>query len=227
MLNRFWISLIITISLVQTEPLIGSECNECHAAKDVRESIPDIGSIKIRAEGISRSISLSDAFGFHGHSCPGVTTTFRALQYGIFLLFGDETPDLEDLVIVSRTPTSGSLDLLDLIMIGEERTKKTAAPVAMPSSRENFAYTLYRKSNSTAVDIRMKPEHYPEDFFDLKKKQSARRLSSEEWDTLHNYMKNIILTFPNKPFEELFGKPKPYKTIVWGNLLPAHEDSKK
>jgi formylmethanofuran dehydrogenase subunit E len=188
----------------------------------VRESVPDIGTIEINAAGVNRRISLADAFGFHGHSCPGVTTTFRALQYGIHLLFGSEVPRQGDLVIVSKTPTSGSLDLLDLVMIGEKRAKKTSAPEGMPAGRDNFAYTLYRKSNSTAVDIRMKPEHYPEDFFALKKKQSARELSEDEWDTLHGYMKNIILTFPKKSPEELFGKPEPYKTIVWGSLMPAH-----
>jgi hypothetical protein len=215
------ILVILTLS-TQSRLLLGNECSDCHAAKGVREFTPDIGSIDIKAEGKSRSISLSDAFAFHGHSCPGITAAFRALQYGILLLFGNEVPEQEDLAIVSKTPAPGSLDVLDLVMIGEKRAKRTEAPAGMKSSRENFVYTLYRKSNSTAVDICLKPEFYPEDFFDLKKKQSAQKLSSEEWDTLHNYMKTIILTFPNKSFEELFGKPKPYKIIIWGTLMPAH-----
>jgi hypothetical protein len=77
------------------------------------------------------------------------------------------------------------------------------------------------------VEIRLKPEHFPADFFDLKKMQSTRKLTSEEWEKLHDYMKSIILTFPDKSIEDLFGKPKPYKTITWGTLMPAHDGPKK
>ena len=221
---KLGIPCIALFFLMQTSALFGSECNTCHAAKGVRESTPDIPPIKINVNGINRSITLSDAFKFHGHSCPGVTTTFRALQYGMQILYGDEIPKREDLLIFSRTPTAGSLDLLDLVMIGEKRGKKTSPPEGMKSSRENFFYTLYRKSTGTAVDIHLKPEHFPKDFFEYKKIQSARALTPEEWDILHGYMKTIILTFPTKSFETLFGKPKPYRAVLWDSVspVPAH-----
>ena len=222
MLKKLWMALIALILLVHASYLLGDDCVQCHAAKGVQESTPAIAPIVIKAEGKTRSISLSDAFGFHGHSCPGVTTAFRALQYGILLLYGTEIPEQDDLLISSKTPAPGSLDLLDLIMIGENRKGKTGAPKGMQSRADNFSYTIYRKSTHTAVDIHLKPEHYPKDFFALKKKQSANTLTSEEWDTLHNYMKTIILTFPSKSFEDLFDSPQPYKAIIWGNLMPAH-----
>jgi hypothetical protein len=221
------LSIVLTMFslFVSASVLWGQDCNQCHAAKGVKESIPDVAPIKMRAEGKSRSIALSDAFKLHGHSCPGMTAAYRALQYGILKLYGNEVPDREDLVIFSKTPTFGSLEFLDLIMIGENRTGKTSAPMGMRASRDNFCYTLYRKSTSTAVDIHLKPEHFPEDFFDLKKGQSSKKLNSEEWDKLHSYIKNIILTFPQKSFEDLFGDPQPYKMIFWGKLLPAHAES--
>jgi hypothetical protein len=222
MLKKSWMALIVLVLLVHASYLLGDDCAQCHAAKGVRESTPAVAPIMIKAEGKTRSISLSDAFGFHGHSCPGMTTAYRALQYGILLLFGKEIPEQDDLVIFSKTPTPGSLDLLDLIMIGENRKERTVAPKGMQSSPDNFSYMLYRKSTHTAVDIHLKPEHYPKDFFALKRKQSADTLTSEEWDTLHGYMKAIILTFPSKSFEDLFGMPQPYKTITWGTLIPAH-----
>lgn len=222
MIKKLSMASTVLVLFIQASALRGEDCNQCHAAKGVKESTPAVAPIAIQAEGKPRSIALSDAFRLHGHSCPGITTTFRAFQYGILILFGNEIPEREDLLIFSRTPTPGSLDLLDLIMIGENRTRKTSEPQGMRASRDNFCYTLYRKSTGTAVDIQLKPEHYPKDFFDLKKKQSAKKLTSEEWDTLHGYMKNIILTFPGKSFEDLFGRPQPYKTIVWGQLLPAH-----
>ena len=74
------------------------------------------------------------------------------------------------------------------------------------------------------MEIRLKPELFPEDFFDYKKIQSTRKLTSKEWETLHGYMKHIILTFPTKSSEALFGAPEPYRMMPWGNLrpIPAH-----
>ncbi|MBN1833058.1 MAG: hypothetical protein JW896_13205 [Deltaproteobacteria bacterium] len=227
MCKKLFISLTTLLLLAPASIAFADGCSECHAKKGVEESIPSIAPIKINEDGVTRSISLSDAFRFHGHSCPGVTTTFRALQYGIFLLFGDEIPEKNDLVIFSKTPTKGSLDMLDLVMIGEKREKGTTAPEGMKASRENFSYTLYRKSTCTAVDIQLIPSHYPKDFFELKKKQSAQKLTSEEWDMLHDDMKTIIRTFPQKTFETLFGNPKPYKTITWGSLLPEPDNTSK
>jgi hypothetical protein len=224
MCKKLWVSLTTLLLLAPASIVFADGCTECHAKKGVEESIPSIAPIKISEDGVTRSITLSDAFRFHGHSCPGVTIAFRSLQYGILLLFGEETPEKNDLVIYSKTPTRGSLDMLDLAMIGEKRTKGTTAPEGMKASRENFSYTLYRKSTSTAVEIQLIPAQFPKDFFELKKKQSAQKLTSEEWDTLHDYMKTIILTFPQKSFESLFGNPKPYKTITWGSLLSAHNN---
>ena len=225
MYKILFISLTTLLLLSPASIVFSDGCTECHAKKGVEESIPSTAPIKISEGGMTCTITLSDAFRFHGHSCPGVTTAFRALQYGIFLLFGDEIPEKKDLVIFSKTPTLGSLDMLDLVMIGEKRAKRTSAPEGMKASRENFSYTLYRKSTSTAVDIQLIPAQFPKDFFELKRKQSAQELSSEEWDTLHDYMKTVILTFPQKSFETLFGNPEPYKTITWGSLPPAHDNT--
>ncbi len=227
MCKKLWISLTALLLFTPASILFADGCNECHAKKGVEESIPSIAPIKIKENGVTRSMTLSDAFSFHGHSCPGVTTTFRALQYGIFLLYGDEIPEKKDLVIFSKTPTRGSLDMLDLVMFGEKREKGTTAPEGMKASRENFSYTLYRKSTGTAVDIQLIPAQFPKDFFELKKKQSAQKLTPEEWDRLHDYMKTIILTFRQKSFGTLFGNPKPYKTITWGSLLSAHDNPSK
>jgi formylmethanofuran dehydrogenase subunit E len=221
--RKKWVVCTVLLLGFHIQTVNGSECNTCHEAKGVRENVPDISPIRMRVDGKENILTLAEAFRFHGHSCPGLTTTFRALQYGIQLLYGDEIPDRNDLLIFSKTPTPGNLDLLDLIMLGEQGKGKTVAPDVMKSSRENFHYILYRKSNCTAVDIRLKPELYPADFFDYKKKQSAGSLTPEEWETLHGYMKHIILTFPTESFETLFGAPKPYPMILWGlSPVPAH-----
>jgi hypothetical protein len=221
--KKNWIVCIVLFLAFQAPFLYGEECSTCHAAKGVKEKTPDIPPIKMRVEGKEWQITLADAFRFHGHSCPGVTTAFLALQYGIQRLYGNEIPERDDLIIFSKTPTAGSLDFLDLVMVGENRKEQTIAPKGMQSSRENFYFILYRKSNCMAVDIHLKPELFPGDFFEYKKKQSAGELSPEEWETLHGYMKRIILTFPTESFVTLFGSPEPYHMIPWGlEPIPAH-----
>jgi formylmethanofuran dehydrogenase subunit E len=218
MLKRIFIIPTLFCLLICSSSLWGNECAKCHMQRGVKESPPTTDPILIKTDGQTRSISLADAFAYHGHSCPGVTTTFRAIQYGIKLLYGSDVPEQGDLVVFSRTSTQGSRDMLDLLLIDQKGAKKTVIPKDMKAGRDNFFYTFYRKSTATAVDIQLKPENFPQDFFWLKKKQASRKLPSEEWNILHDYMKNIILTFQTMPFEELFRKPEPYKVITWGEI---------
>lgn len=213
----FIISLMLSL-LICCPSSWGDECVKCHMENNVKESAPTADPILIKTDGKTRSVTLADAFAYHGHSCPGVTTAFRAIQYGIKLLYGSNVPEQGDLVVFSRTPAPGSRDMLDFLIIDQKGSKETAIPKGMKSSRDNFYYTLYSKSTAAAVDIQLKPENYPEDFFKLKKKQADQELSSEEWDKLHDYMKNIILTFQTMPFEKLFRKSEPYKVIIWGEI---------
>lgn len=218
MLKKLLIVPILFCILTCFSSLWGNECAKCHMENGVKESAPTTDPILIKTDGKIRSVSLADTFAYHGHSCPGVTIAFRAIQYGIKLLYGSDIPEQGDLVVLSRTPTPGSRDMLDFLIINNKGAKKTAIPKGMKSGRDKFFYTIYSKSTATAVDIQLKPENFPKDFFKLKKKQSAQKLSSEEWDILHDYMKNIILTFQTMPFEKLFGKPEPYKIITWGEI---------
>jgi hypothetical protein len=175
MFQKLCIVLTAAFLLIPASTLLASDCNACHVSKGVRESVPAVEPIAIKADGKIRNISLNDAFRFHGHSCPGMATTFRAMQYGIRLLFNKEIPEQKDLAVISRTPVDGVLDMLDLLMIGEKQANKTSAPEGMTGGRDAFYFTLYRKSTSTAVDIHLKPEHYPKDFFEYKK---SRRIKS-------------------------------------------------
>ncbi len=199
-------------------PLRGGDCASCHQARGVTERAPEIKPIPLRSGGAVRTVSLEDVFRYHSHSCPGATTTFKALQYGLELLFQGDIPDVEDLAVLSRTPVEGVRDTLDYILTGGDEIRETPAPEGMKAGRDKFFYTLLRKSTGTAVDVQLKPEHYPENFYPYKKKQAEGALSPEEWEVLHGYMKDIILKFPAMPFEELFGRPEPYRFLFWGDL---------
>ena len=215
---KLLIAVIVLFILNSPSSLLGHECAKCHMENNVKETVPQTEPILIKADSKIRSITLLQAFDYHSHSCPGVTTTFLALQYGIKLIYGEKIPEQEDLVIFSRTPTPGSIDMIDFLLINKKGEIKTQAPKGMKSGRDKFFYTIYSKSRALAVDILLKPEYYPEDFFKLKKKQAGKTLTEDEWQIIHDYMKDIILSFPTMSFTDLFGKPEPYKVISWGNF---------
>ena len=218
MIKNMAIPVILFLLLLNSPLLWANECAKCHMKKNVKQTVFQTDPIQLIADGKPRTITLSDAFDYHGHSCPGVTSTFLAVRYGIKLLFGGDAPDQEDLVIFSRTPSPGTMDMIDFLMINKKGKIKTPAPKGMKSGRDKFFYTIYSKSRAMAVDIQLKPEHYPEDFFKIKKKKANNTISEDERQTLHDYMKDMILAFPSMTMEELFGKPEPYMVITWGNL---------
>jgi hypothetical protein len=208
--------------------LSADTCISCHTEKGVEVRVPSTKPIQLMYQSEKRSITLADAFEDHGYPCAGVTTTFLAVQYGINLLYDSEIPETCDLVILSRSGTSGALDFIDFLMKGDQHKHKgkgkSKSPEGMKPSRENFVFTILSKSTSQGVDVKLKPEHFPADFFTLKKKQRANSLTPEEWEKIHGYVKNIILTFPTMPADALFGQPQPYHVMSWGCLTPCKGD---
>jgi hypothetical protein len=219
----FFILLFLSVSFFHST-VFAHGCMECHQKHGVKEKVPPILPINLIVEGQKHSITLTDAFKFHGHPCPGVTIAFLAVQHGINILYDSETPNQDDLIISSKIPARGSMDLIDLLMKGDKLSKRTWPPEGMKKSRDNFSFTIMRKSTCQAVDVKLKPERFPKDFFQLKKKEKGKTLTPKEWDTLHSYMKNIIMTFPTMPAKELFDNTLPCKVVMWGNLLPGEMD---
>lgn len=202
----------------------GRDCAQCHQKYGVTVTVPQIPPIRVMVNEKEEIITLERAFKFHGHECPGMTIAYLAIQYGVNLLFNDEIPERSDLLIASRMPSAGAKDLIDLLMKGENPSKRTWPPVGMKNSRSGFVFTITRKSKCEAVEVRLNEAFFPADFFLLKQKEKEGSITGEEWKRLHTYMKDIILKYPVKPIEELFGRPKPYKVIVWGTLGPGESD---
>ena len=216
--------MIFAILAYCAPPISAHNCAKCHIENDVTVKIPATAPIKLVVDNSEKEITLADAFKFHGHECPGTATAFRAVQYGIELLYGDRAPSRDDLLIFSKHPSRGVLDLIDYVMKGDDALKRTWPLDGMKKSREGFAFTIVRKSACLAVDVKLKPELWPADFFKLKRKQKKKGLTEKEWEKLHEYMKNILLTFPVKSAKKLFGTPTPYKTLIWGTLKPSEID---
>lgn len=226
MKKAFILTTLFIFALIVMAPagVFAGTCMECHHKYNVKVKVPTPTPIKMAVNGKVQSIGLAQAFQFHGHECPGITIAYRAVQHGMELLFPNEIPKREDLIITSLTPAGGVKDFLDLIMRGDNPANKTWPPAGMGKGRDRFVFTMLRKSTCEIVELRLNPDLIPEDFFPLKKKKQNQTITNEEDARLHAYIKKIVLDIPIKPASELFGPVRPRKIIVWGNLKPGEQD---
>ncbi len=215
---------VSALSCLMPGHALADGCLQCHVKNSVTVRAPQTTPIKIMSDGNEHQITLTQGFKFHGHECPGMTTAFVAIRHGIKLLFGETVPDRNDLLITSITPAGGVKDMIDLIMKGDSPSDKTWAPPGMKPDIQGFVFTMIRKSTSELVEIKLKPSLFPDDFYLLKQKQKSKKSTAEEDQRLHDTMKNIIMDFPVRPAEELFGTPKPRKVILWGTVQDGEMD---
>jgi hypothetical protein len=205
------------ISMLPAGVLAGN-CLECHGKQGVTIKPPVVAPIKMMVDGKERTITLDGVFRFHGDVCPGATIAYRGVQYGIRLLYGNEIPDRNDLVVVSRTPAAGVKDFLDFFMKGDKPSMRTLPPPGMQMSRDGFIFTVMRRSTCEAVELPLNHAFFPPEFFSLRKKNQENTITEDERGRFHACMKNIVRASFLTPAEEMFGKPKPYKIIVWGTV---------
>jgi hypothetical protein len=144
------------------------------------------------------------------------------VQCGVGLLWGAETPDQNDIVILSRGPMHGVLDVFALVTKGPIKPKTDAisqpSPVLkdMKISHGSFAFTILRRSTGEAVDLRVKPALYPDDFFVLRKKMKQGKSSPAEKQQFKKYQKKVIETVPVISDTELFEPPVRYRVLMFG-----------
>jgi formylmethanofuran dehydrogenase subunit E len=187
--------------------------------------VPDIPPIKVMEDGKEVVITLADAFEYHDHPCPGVCVGFRALTYAIELLWGEPIPERGDLIVFSRGPMHGVVDIFTLVTYGDLKVKADAVtqatpgpsiPKGMTAGRDKFWFTIIRKSTGDAVDIKLKGDSFPKDFFSLRKKIKNEKASDEEKKQMDAYKREMVKSFPTLPVAKLFEKPVRYQVIMWG-----------
>lgn len=186
-------------------------------------SVENLPPIDVVHNGQIRTISLCDAFDYHGGACPGATMAFMAVRYGLELLYGQETPDPDDLVIISRAP-GGPMDLLDLIMKGSDPSKRTWPPTGISRGADHFVFQFLRKSTMDTVTVKLLDGLWPEDWFDLRDKNKDGTITEAEKEKRQKDRQYVIREFPQKSYEELFGKPPVQKFIAWGHIEPGEID---
>ena len=218
--NKMSKKLLVLLSMFL---LVSSVYADLDMGKDYE--VPDIVPIKVMEDGKEVVITLTDAFEYHDHPCPGVCVGFRVLTHAIELLWGDAVPKRGDLVVFSRGPMSGVLDIFTLVMCGDLKTKADAVtqatpgpliPKGMTAGRDKFRFTIIRKSTGDAVDIKLNPKLFPKDFFSLRKKIKSEKASDAEKKQMDAYKREMVKTFPTLPVAKLFEKPVRYQVIMWG-----------
>ncbi len=190
---------------------------------DCPESARNLPPIKVIQNGEQRSISLCEAYDFHGNACPGATMTFMAMKYGLELLYGNEVPDLDDLIVVNRAP-GGPMDLFDLIMKGSDTAQRTWPPAGMSSGAESFVFQFFRKSNMKTVTLGLKDGLWPGDWFELRAKHRDGTISDKEEEKRQQDRQKVVREFPGKSFTELFGEPQVHTFVAWGHMEPGELD---
>ena len=210
--------LLLSICLI-----VSSAGADLDMAEDYK--VPDIPPIKVMEDDKEVVITLGDAFEYHDHPCPGVCVGFRALTYAIELLWGETIPERGDLIVFSRGPMSGVLDIFTLTTCGDLKAKADAVTQATPGplipkgitpGRDKFRFTIIRKSTGDAVDIKLKRDLFPKDFFSLRKKIKSEKASDAEKKEMDTYKRKMVRTFPTLPVAKLFEKPVRYQVIMWG-----------
>jgi hypothetical protein len=213
----------ISMGLIIGLAVLAGAWNVSAGSKTYPASAENLPPVTVIQEGQERTIRLTDVYDFHGNACPGATMAFQALRYGLELLYGKETPDVNDLVIISRS-AGGPMDLFDLMMKGRNKSKRTWPPAGMTMGAENFEFQFLRKSTMQSVTVRLQDGLWPADWFELRAGNKAGTLTDEEKQKRKEDREHVISTFPGKPLTQLFGNPSVYTIVAWGQILPGEID---
>lgn len=184
-----------------------------------------LAPLKYTVDGDLRTLALCDVYRFHGGVCPGVTMAFRAVAYGLELLYGNEPPELADLLIINKAP-GGPMDLLDLMIKGDNPALRTWPPTGMVNSADNFSFQLLDKSKLKMVTVKLNQGLWPDDWFILRDKNRQGTITAEEEKKRLSDRQHVIATFPTKSYTELFGQPQVDTFVIWGEIEPGEMDKR-
>lgn len=199
---------------------------DCGAGKKgYTQAARDLAPITVIRGGETLNLSLVDVYESLKHPCLTGTIGFLAAKYGLGLLYGEETPVIEDMVAFGRAP-GGSMGALDFIFKGYNPRNKTWPPHGIKNSADNFVYQFLRKSTMQAVTIRLKDGMWPADWFELREKQHAGTITEDQRKKRGQDRRFILENYPAKDFEELFEEPDLYTFIVWGHIKKDEIDKR-
>jgi hypothetical protein len=186
-------------------------------AEEVRqypESLKNLPPLTAMQNGEIRIIHLTDVLDFYKKTCPGTVLSFIAIRYGIDTLFGEDTPDLDDLVVMSRIG-GGPLDTLDFILKGGNPANRTWPPAGLDSGMENYVLQFYRKSTLQGITVSLRKDIASTADSYCSSAAPAGEVEQQRRTALRRY---IFQTLPQNPPSEAFETSGVFTFIPWGNM---------
>ena len=165
---------------------------------------------RICFEKVPLKISIEDIRKYRGNICPGVVLSFRATQLAISQLWKDEIPERGDFKIISAAPfpcVRATFEFITRVVTRGKGDFKIELPKGTDIkniSKDNFVFTITRKSTGDSIEIRLKEELFSERFFELRKKKIEGKATPEEIKELMSIKQKYKDTFMNLPMDKLF-----------------------
>ena len=167
--------------------------------------------IRIYDNGDLLEIHFEHIVNYHGKMAyMAVGAGYRVVQAAFEALYGEEIPDREDLTVFSAHGGPGFRDVFEFVTRCKTRgvyTVDPEYPVAQydPHRPTGYAYIFTRKDGK-AVEVSLKEDYLPAEFYDFLKIGRERDLTADErayFTTLKNDMCEKALNTPLEQFVDV------------------------
>jgi len=145
-----------------------------------------------------QSVTFEDCIRFHGHSCPGIASGYRAAIAAMEAL-GVTRPEDEDLVAICETDACG----VDAIQVVAGTTAGKGNLVIHDYGKH--AFTFYNRKDGKAVRVTFNRNEATEsgDFTALRAKVFSGKASDVEEDRFHELMHKATVDLLHAPAEQI------------------------
>jgi formylmethanofuran dehydrogenase subunit E len=125
-------------------------------------------------------ILFIDVAKYHGHACIGISAGYRAAQEALKALYGKETPVRGDIVITTYTDHCPA-DAISYICAARKDYGRAPSfgNLKIENKDDITRYIFTRKSNKKSVEIVLKKDVIPAEFWKLRKKVMKEKNASK------------------------------------------------
>ncbi|TWI76741.1 hypothetical protein LZ24_00362 [Desulfobotulus alkaliphilus] len=181
------------------------------------ESIRKLPPITAMQKGEARIIHLTDIYGHYNTSCAGTLMSFIGIRYGMESLFGEDTPDLDDMLILTLAG-GGPLDTLDYILKGGDPADRTWPPPGIAGDFDHYIFHFFRKSTLEGITISLRQDAWPADWFELREKYKNETITEAEEKKRRENRRSVVQAFSTKNPADLYDSSGVYTFIPWGSM---------
>jgi formylmethanofuran dehydrogenase subunit E len=145
-----------------------------------------------------QAVTFEDCLRFHGHSCPGIASGYRAAVAAMEAL-GVTRPEDEDLVAICETDACG----VDAVQVIAGTTAGKGNLIIRDWGKH--AFTFYNRKDGKAVRITFHRNEATDtgDFSELRKKVFSGNATKEEQEEFHRQMHKATVAVLHAPKEKI------------------------